>query len=97
MIGLAFLAWTAYQRHDAAVGARTACENAFASATLAEVLRQNEAAALALQSAQNDAEATAKALAELESIHNEALDKLQNPSDSCAIDMHTLERLRNIR
>lgn len=40
ILGLALLAWTAYQRHDAASTAKASCENAQLRADMAELARQ---------------------------------------------------------
>lgn len=58
VIALALLAWTAYQRHDAASTARASCENAQMKADMAELARQLAARDRLLKATRERADAT---------------------------------------
>lgn len=66
VIGLALLAWTAYQRHDAASTARAACENVQLRADMAELARQLAARDRLLKETTARADATESEIEKLE-------------------------------
>ncbi len=66
IIGLAFLAWTAYQRHDAASAARATCESAQLRADMAELARQLAARDRLVREARERADATEDQIEALE-------------------------------
>lgn len=94
----AFLAWTVYQREQAATAAREECQAAQLQKTLTEVLRQRDAAQAALEEAARQAAQTAREMSALDEERNAALQQLaERGVDSCDIPDDVLDRLRNIR
>ncbi len=109
IIGLAFLAWTAYQRHDAASSARASCESAQLKADMAELARQLAARDRLLKETRERADATEAELTALEKERDAILAELAaaapppNPDGTPAADGLTCQyppglarRLRNI-
>jgi hypothetical protein len=85
----AFLAWTAYQRHDAAEGVRQAVEAQAAKDRLAAVQKAQQDAAAARAAAD-------RAEAELEQLRG-IRDDLVASGGQCRLSDDQLERLRAIR
>lgn len=94
-IALAFLAWTAYQRHDAARDARAECRADQLQATLEEVQRQKDVVDTTLADAEREAAQSDRELADL-SKRLEEINANRNES-SCVIPDDVLRRLRDIR
>ncbi len=94
----AFLAWTAYQRSDAASQARTECQEAQLRKTLAEVQRQRDAAWAALADAEKQATVTEKELADLEA-ERDRIEQDSKPAGAlpCKFPAGVSKRLSNIR
>lgn len=66
ILGLALLAWTAYQRHDAASSARATCESVQLKADMAELARQLAARDRLLTETRKRADATETQIEALE-------------------------------
>ena len=97
VIGLAFLAWTAYQRDQAADRARQECQAEQLQKTVDELQRQRDAAKEALAEAEKRAQQTEQEMQQLEAARDQIVDQLENAGDSCRVPDSTIERLRNIR
>jgi hypothetical protein len=98
LIGLAFLAWTAYQRDQAADRARAECRADQIQTTLNEVVRQRDAARAAQEAAEIQAHRAQQDMAELETEREKITKDLARDADvDCRIPVNTIERLRNIR
>lgn len=98
LIGAALLAWTVYQREQAADTAREQCQAETLQRTLDEITRQRDAAQAALAEAEERADRTAEEMERLENARDEAIQSLQERAvDSCVVPDDALERLRNIR
>ena len=95
MIGLALVAWTVYQREQAADKARESCQAEQLLKTVNEITRQRDAAQAALDTARTQEGKTAEEISKLESDLAQ-IKKLQD-GGSCSIPLSTLERLRDIR
>jgi hypothetical protein len=100
ILGLAFLAWTAYQRHDAASGARATCEAAQLKADMAELARQLAARDRLLKETRERADATEVEVTALEKERDAILAELAaTPPASgavCEYPPGVRERLRQI-
>ena len=97
VIGLAFLAWTAYQRDQAADRARQECQAEQLQKTVDELQRQRDAARQALAEAEARQQQTEAEMKELEDARDRIVEELENAGDSCRVPDGTIERLRNIR
>lgn len=98
LIGLAFLAWTAYQRDQAADRARDECQAEQLQKTVDELQRQRDAAEAARKAAEEQAARTAAEMERLENERDQIVIDLQDAAgDTCRIPDSALERLRNIR
>ena len=97
LIGLAFLAWTAYQRDQAADRARQECQAEQLQKTVDELQRQRDAAKEALEEAEKRAQQTEQEMQQLEAARDQIVDQLENAGDSCRVPDSAIERLRNIR
>ena len=97
VIGLAFLAWTAYQRDQAADRARQECQAEQLQKTVDELQRQRDAAKEALEEAEKRAQQTEQEMQQLEAARDQIVDQLENAGDSCRVPDSAIERLRNIR
>lgn len=98
LIGLAFLAWTAYQRDQAADRARDECQAEQLQKTVDELQRQRDAAEAARKAAEEQAARTAAEMEQLENERDRIVIDLQDAAgDSCRIPDSALERLRDIR
>ena len=97
LIGLAFLAWTAYQRDQAADRARQECQAEQLQKTVDELQRQRDAAQQALEEAEKRARETEQEMQQLETARDQIVDQLENAGDSCRVPDSAIERLRNIR
>lgn len=98
LIILAFVAWTAYQRDQAADAAREECQAEQLQKTLTEVLRQRDAAQAALAEAERQKAETEREMDSLEEERNAILRELADRGvGACDIPDDVLERLRNIR
>lgn len=97
LIGLAFLAWTAYQRDQAADRARQECQAEQLQKTVDELQRQRDAARQALEEAEKRARETEQEMQQLETARDQIVDQLENAGDSCRVPDSAIERLRNIR
>ena len=97
VIGLAFLAWTAYQRDQAADRARQECQAEQLQKTVDELQRQRDAAKEALEEAEKRAQQTEQEMQQLETARDQIVDQLENAGDSCRVPDSAIERLRNIR
>lgn len=98
LIGLAFLAWTAYQRDQAADRARDECQAEQLQKTVDELQRQRDAAEAARKVAEEQAARTAAEMEQLENERDQIVIDLQDAAgDTCRIPDSALERLRNIR
>lgn len=98
VIGLAFLAWTAYQRDQAADKARDECQAEQLQKTVDELQRQRDAAEAARKAAEEQAARTAAEMEQLENERDQIVIDLQDAAgDTCRIPDSALERLRNIR
>ena len=97
LIGLAFLAWTAYQRDQAADRARQECQAEQLQKTVDELQRQRDAAQQALEEAEKRARETEQEMQQLEAARDQIVDQLENAGDSCRVPDSAIERLRNIR
>lgn len=98
LIGAALLAWTVYQREQAADRARGACQTETLQRTITEISRQRDALESALLEAEKQSERTEAELRQMEVARDEAMQTLQgHASDSCVIPADALERLRSIR
>lgn len=98
LIGLAFLAWTAYQRDQAADRARDECQAEQLQKTVDELQRQRDAAEAARKAAEEQAARTAAEMEQLENERDQIVIDLQDAAgDTCRIPDSALERLRNIR
>lgn len=98
VIGLAFLAWTAYQRDQAADKARQECPAEQLQKTVDELQRQRDAAEAARKAAEEQAARTAAEMEQLENERDQIVIDLQDAAgDTCRIPDSALERLRNIR
>ena len=97
VIGLAFLAWTAYQRDQAADRARQECQAEQLQKTVDELQRQRDAAKEALEEAEKRAQQTEQEMQQLEAARDQIVDQLENAGDSCRVPDSTIERLRDIR
>lgn len=105
IIGLALLAWTAYQRHDAATSARATCESAQLKADMAELARQLAARDRLLTETRQRADATELELEALEKERDAILAELAAPQPAvkgspsapvCSYPPGIAERLRQI-
>lgn len=97
MIGLAVLAFVAYQREQAASDARESCQADQLRQTLEEVTRQREAAREALADAEEQAEQTEAELEQLENDRDQIIADLETGADTCTVPDDIVERLRDIR
>lgn len=98
VIGLAFLAWTAYQRDQAADKARQECQAEQLQKTVDELQRQRDAAEAARKAAEEQAARTAAEMEQLENERDQIVIDLQDAAgESCRIPDSALERLRDIR
>lgn len=98
VIILAFISWTAYQRHDAASAARDECHADQLQQTLDEITRQRDAARKALDAAESRADKTEQDMAELEAQRDQIISDLEErAADSCVVPSDAIERLRLIR
>lgn len=98
VIGLAFLAWTAYQRDQAADKARDECQVEQLQKTVDELQRQRDAAEEARKAAEEQAARTAAEMEQLENERDQIVIDLQDAAgDTCRIPDSALERLRDIR
>ena len=97
VIGLAFLAWTAHQRDQAADRARQECQAEQLQKTVDELQRQRDAAKEALEEAEKRAQQTEQEMQQLEAARDQIVDQLENAGDSCRVPDSAIERLRNIR
>ena len=98
LIGLAFLAWTAYQRDQAADRARQGCQAEQLQKTVDELQRQRDAAEAARVAAEEQAARTEAELEQLEKDSEQIVIDLQEAAgESCRIPDSALERLRDIR
>lgn len=98
LIVAAFFAWTAYQRHDAAVKARAECQAAQIQATLDETIRQRDIAEAAVRLAQERADAAAIELQEMADENARIKASLGAAGDgACRIPRDATKRLRNIK
>lgn len=97
VIGLAFLAWTAYQRDQAADKAREECQAEQLQKTVDELQRQRDAARQALAEAEARQQQTEAEMKELEDARDRIVEELENAGDSCRVPDSTIERLRDIR
>lgn len=93
---LAFLAWTSYQRYDAARDARAECDAAQVRVTLEELRRQNEIYAAALRDAAAYEEKNRR---EGEALRSRVDELVKNASDGpCDFgDGGVEQQLRNIK
>ena len=107
IIAIAFLAWTAYQRHDAAQSARASCESAQLKADMAELARQLAARDRLLKETRERADATEAQIDALEKERDAILADLAAaapPPDAegkpaaptCVYPPGIAKRLRNI-
>jgi hypothetical protein len=93
----AFLAWTAYQRHDAASSAVAAYQVQVNSATEAEYQRQLAIVADLAQAARDRAAASEDRATSLEAERDAIIQELQaDPGGDCAIPDDVRERLLRI-
>lgn len=97
VIGLAFLAWTAYQRDQAADKARDECHAEQLQKTVDELQRQRDAARAALEEAEQRARQTEAEMEQLETARDQIVEELENAGDSCRVPDSAIERLRDIR
>ena len=97
VIGLAFLAWTAYQRDQAADRVRQECQAEQLQKTVDELQRQRDAAQQALEEAEKRARETEQEMQQLETARDQIVDQLENAGNSCRVPDSAIERLRNIR
>jgi signal transduction histidine kinase len=99
LIVVAFIAWTVYQRDQAADRARETCQAETLRETIKELQRQRRAAEEAMKRAAEQAAKTDEELATLRKAYDEALSSIDTElgSASCAIPDDVLERLRNIK
>lgn len=98
VIGLAFLAWTAYQRNQAADRARSECQAEQLQKTIIEITRQREAAKAALKAAESLAEITRVELEALERARDEIVAELDaSKDDLCVIGDDLRKRLSDIK
>lgn len=98
LIGLAFLAWTAHQRNQAADRAREECQAEQLQNTVDEITRQRDAARAALTAAQEREQQARDEMSGLEKERDEIVAELAEAGqDSCRIPDATLDRLRDIR
>ncbi len=98
LIVLAFVAWTVYQRDQAADAAREECQAEQLQRTLDEIIRQRDAAQQALAGAERQRQETEREMDTLEEERNAILRELaERGAGVCDIPDDVLERLRNIR
>ncbi len=98
VLAMAFFAWTAYQRDQAADRARQECQAEQLQKTLAEVDRQRVAAVAARKTAEEQQGKTKAELADLEKENARITKELgKSPPATCSVPQRTLDRLRNIR
>ena len=94
---VAFLAWTGYQRHDAAREATEDLTMKIEAATAAEYQRQLDAAREIAEAARQRASASDRRAAELEAERDAIIDDLRaGPESDCPIPDDVRERLRRI-
>jgi len=102
VLGLAFLAWTAYQRHDAGKNARAECQAEQLKADMAELRRQIAARDRLLADMRIRADATEAEMEALEKERDDILAELAAaPADAaapvCSYPPGIAERLRTIQ
>lgn len=99
LIVLAFVAWTVYQRDQAAKGAREACQASQLAVTVDELNRQLEASQKATAAAEERNKKTDEALQALENESAKAVSSIpaKDRKGSCAIPADTIKRLRSIK
>lgn len=96
-IVLAFLAWTAYQRGDAAREARTELRAEVEAENAAEIARQIEAAQKVAEDARQRAEEQVRRAEEIQREADAIIEELQSrPLDDCDIPPDLREWLRNL-
>lgn len=94
---LAFLAWTAYQRHDAARDARAECKATQMAQTITEIIRQRDAAKRALEMARDQAKQTTAEMSTLQRDHDQLQQEFKDAKASCAVPDAARRRMLNIR
>ena len=93
LIGLAFAAWTAYQRHDATAD----CEAEQLREELIEVQRQLEVSREIAANARTRADAAEAELQTATEAQNDLVEELETSGTSCPIPDNIRERLLDIR
>ena len=98
-IGIAIVAWTAYQRDQAADKAREQCQTEQLRKTLQEIARQRDAAKAALEEAEKQAAISRSEMSDLERERDELIaEQAKAPPDrACIIPDDVRKRLLNIR
>lgn len=98
LIGVAVLAWTVYQRDQAATKATAQCRAEQAEAVVAEVQRQRLADERINQDAEKQEAVAAQELAALEKSHAETIRDLREDALlSCRVPKRAIQRLQHIR
>lgn len=95
LVVLAFLAWTAFQREQAAVHARAQCHAEQLQKTIDELHRQNAAAEAAKIAAEQQSAQTEQEMAALEHEKNDLIQKLAD--GPCTIPKDATDGLGKIR
>ena len=93
LIGLAFLAWSAYQRADATAD----CQDDHLREELAESNRQLGIAQGIAAEARTRADGAQAAITELEGLAHELSTEIRESGDGCTLDPDIAERLRGLR
>lgn len=97
MIFLALVAWTQYQRHDAAVAEKDRMTAIYETAKAEEIARQKAVGDAALRAAASREQAAEAKIAEYQEIANALTTELQAAGRSCPIDDDVRRRLLTIK
>lgn len=94
---LALFAWTAYQRHDAALVEKNRLTQEYEKATADEIARQTAASSAAAAAAQERAASAEVKAKELQEIADELTTELSKSGTVCPIPDDLRKRLLSIR
>lgn len=93
----ALLAWTSFQRHDAARDERTRVTLAYEQAKIAEIARQKAIGDAAIAAARRRAEAAEAQIAKFQETADALSSELEAAGNSCPLDDSVRKRLLSIK